>query len=281
MWHGMVASLALLVAAQVEPKTERADTAGGPLAPTRIRLDFQDKTLAEIVDGVNAQAPATLALQPESRGFPAESTPETPPRRYALREPEPVTFWEAVDRIGRATQTWPVSGNRPGGGLGILLAPASADRGFACSEGAFRVVLTGTGYSSQFQFAPYFDNQPGLEQPKADGSSRRPRLTASLTIMAEPRLTIIRPVELVVREAIDDRGRSLIPAAPWRQPLEKGPGRSYPNQEYVGVPLTPLRDPGRRIRHLAGSVTIDAAPQGGFPVGRAEVPFDFADVPLP
>jgi hypothetical protein len=103
-----------------------------------------------------------------------------------------------------------------------------------------------------------------------------------LLIMAEPRLRIIRPVELVVREAVDDHGRSLIPAVPWRQPLTQGPDRSFPNQESVRVPLKSMEDPGQRIKHLAGSIIVEVADErAGSTAAMVEVGFDFANVPLP
>jgi hypothetical protein len=170
----------------------------------------------------------------------------------------------------------------PSGKLGILLEPASADRGFASNDGAFRVIVTGTYYTSNFAFAPHSYNQPGFEQPKTDGSSRRPSLSANFLVMAEPRLRIVRPVELVVRAAVDDRDRILIPAVPWRQSLTQGPARSFPNQEFVAVPLKPMDDPGERIKHLAGSIIVDAAGgRGGSAGAMVEVEFDFAEVPLP
>jgi hypothetical protein len=289
MWHAMVTSIALLVAAQgrADVKAEKASEAGGWLAPTRIRLDFRDSTLAEIVNGINAQGPEMLAFLPEPRGFLGDARrakPGPPPRRYSIREPGTITFWEAVDRIGRATETWPVSGNRPSGRLGILLQPASSDRGFVCNDGAFRIALTGTYYQSNFQFAPHFFYQPGLEQPRPDGSSRRPSLSANLTIMAEPRLKIVGPVELLVREAVDDRGRNLIPAAPWRQSLRNPPVRAigFPNEEFITIALKASDDPGKQIKRLAGSVTLEVAEsQPGSPGAMVEVGFDFADVPLP
>lgn len=282
MSHAMITAMALLLAAQFRPsdKAEQASEAKGWLAPTRIRLDFEDRTLAEIVNGINAQRPVMLAIRPEPRGFPGQPVP--PPGRYSLRESAPVTFWEAIDRVGRATQTWPASGNMPNRELGILLDPASPNRGFVSNDGAFRVVVSGTYYHSNFQFAPYFYHQPGFEQPRPDGSSRRPVLSAQLTVMAEPRLRIVRPVELIVREAVNDRGRSLIPATPWRQALEPSPGQSDANQQYVPIPLTPLDDPGKRIKRLAGSISIDVADRKpGSPIATVEVRFDFADVPLP
>jgi hypothetical protein len=287
MWHAIVTAMALLAPAQApapaETKAEKAAAAAGWPAPTRLSLDFRDRTLAEIVDGINARGPTMLAVgrTPGAR-LPRDGAQPTP--RYTVVEPEPVTFWEAVDRVARATQSWPASGNTPAGKLGILLVPDSPDRGFAANDGAFRVVVTGTHYSSRFQFSPYFYNQRGLEQPRADGSSRRPALVVGLLIMAEPRLKIVRPVELTVREAVDDRGRSLIPVAPWREPLSKPAAQGFSNQEHVAVPLAFPDDPGERIKRLAGSVTLEVStdrPGSRSPVATVEVGFQFADVPLP
>lgn len=286
MWHAMLTSMALLAAAQAPAGTRavRADRAEGWLAPTRIRLDFRDRTLAEIGDAITAQTKGMLPVRPDTwlrvRGGPARTEPT--PRRYWLVEPGTVSFWGAIDRVGRATETRPVTGNMPNGRRGVYLAPASTDRGFACNDGAFHVVLTWVSYTSGLQFAPYVFDQPALEQPKADGSSRHPSLAAHLLIMAEPRLEIVEPVALVVREAVDDRGRALIPATPWRQPLSKPAGHSYPNQERVDILLRPLEDPGKQIKHLAGSLTLGVAQAvPNSPAEIVEVGFDFADVPLP
>lgn len=307
MWHALVTSIAVLVAAQVRAGGEavKASDAEGWLAPTRIRLDLREKTVAEIVDAINAETKGSPAVHHQAGSF-ARGMPQAPGRhtsadpgfnlfdrdmpqapgsasqRYSVVEPAPIPFWEAVDRVGLATRTWPETGNLPRGGRGILLIPASADRGFAVNDGAFRVVLTSVYYASGFQFAPHFFNQDGVEQPRTDGSSRHPRLTASLAISAEPRLKIIRPVELVVREAIDDRGRALIPAVPWRQSLEKPSARGFPDQEGVGIPLRPLDDPGRSIKRLAGSLALEVgeAPPGSA-TAMVELRFDFADVPMP
>jgi hypothetical protein len=280
MCYSTVLSMLLLMAAQVQ--AEKASEAGGALAASQIRLNAREKTLAEIVDGINAQGPEMLAVFREPHDLPQAAKPISREARYSFGERGPVTFWEAVDRIGSATQTFPISGNMPSHKLGVILKPASVKRGFACNDGAFRVMVTGTHYTSNFWFSPIFYNQPGIEQPKTDGSSRRPILAAALLIMAEPRIRIVRPVELVVREALDDRGRNLIPAVPWRQSLSQGPARSFPNQEFVPVPLKPMDDAGERIKHVAGSVIIEAADgRAGAPGALVKIRFDFADVPLP
>jgi ferric-dicitrate binding protein FerR (iron transport regulator) len=82
MLHAIVTSTALLIAAQAGARAVIAAEAKRWLGPTRVRLDFSDRTLAEIVDGLNAQAPAMLAIRPESRRFPRDSeTAPPPPRR--------------------------------------------------------------------------------------------------------------------------------------------------------------------------------------------------------
>jgi hypothetical protein len=288
MLHTLVTSMAWLVAAQAQTHVNAKKSADpqGLLRPTEIRLDFQDRALAEIVDGINAQTPGLIALRPEPRSpFPRQRPrPANPPRRFSLREPRPVSFWEAVDRVGRATETWPVSGNGTDGRLRIHLVPASPDRGFVSHDGAFRVIVSGTSYTSAFQFAPYFFHQPGLEQPKRDGSSRRPIVSVHLTVTAEPRLTIHGPIELVVHEAVDDRGRSLLPAVPYRQSWTNPSGgpKGWPNEEHIAVPLMTLEDPGKRIQRIQGSVSLlVSARETGSPQIVAKVTFDFADIPLP
>jgi hypothetical protein len=287
MLYAVVTSLALLTVAQGRPEAKvvkASEVKEDWLRPTRIRLDFRDRTLAEIVDGINAQGPPILASRPGSRVHIGgeQARPEPPPRRYSLSEPGPVTLWEAVEGVGRATETLPVLGNLPGGGLGILLRPGSSNRGFFCNDGAFRVELNGTSYVSDLAFAPDSYNQPSLEQPRPDGSSRRPSLSVGLIVLAEPRLKILGPVELVVREAVDDRGCSLFPAVPWRQSLTRPPNHGLTNGEFLGIPLKPLDDPGKRIKRLAGTVALEVSEgRAGSAVATVEVGFDFANVPLP
>jgi len=286
MFYAMVTSMALIAVGQADVKAEKASEAKGVLRPTEIRLDFQDRTLAEIVEGINAQAPGLVALRPEARNrLPGEQPkPALPPRRFSLRESEPVSFWEAIDRVCRATETLPVSGDSANGGLCISIVPASPDRGFVCNDGAFRVVVSGTSYSSAFQFAPYFFHQPGLEQPKRDGSSRRPVVSAHLTVTAEPRLNIHGPVAMLVRDAVDDRGRSLLDVVPWRQSWKNPSGgpKGLPNEEQFAVPMKALDDPGKVIKRLKGSLSVEVSARApGSPSTVVKVAFDFADVPMP
>ena len=245
-----------------------------PNAASLIRLDVADQPLISVVEGFGFPSPSRLAWHPNTPRFrpaAARHVPRIGPRHLLGGDRPRRTRNADLACLGQHAQPRPGHPPRPG-----LARPRIREQRRSLPRGRQRDVLP-----SNFQFAPYFYNQPGFEQPKADGSSRQPYLAAQLMVMAEPRLRIVSPVELIVREAVDDRGRSLIPVTPWRQALKPSPGQSYPNQQYVPIPLEILADPGKQIKRLAGSVSIDVADRKpGSPIATVEVRFDFADVPL-
>ena len=169
--------------APTEVKAEKASGAGGWLAPTRLRLDFQDRTLAEIVDGINAQGPAVAGAPPRA----AARSPgrgrrpsRRPPRdsRSASRGPSPTGRPSTVS-AGRR-RPGPPRSTAPTAASASILVPPRPTAGSRRTTGPSASCVDGPYRSSRFQFAPYFFNQPGLEQPRADGSSRRPLLVARL-----------------------------------------------------------------------------------------------------
>jgi hypothetical protein len=296
MFHAIAMSLALLLTGQIqiqsqtqaEVKAEKASNAKGLLRPTEIRLDFENNTLAEIVSGINARMPGSVALRPERRmRFAGEEPPPAPPpQRFSLQQPKSVTFWESIDRVCRVSQTWPISGNVPGGVHGIFLVPASPDRGFVSNDGAFRVVVSGTYYFSSHQFASFFYFPPGRKEPTHDQmTSHVPDVSVNLAVMCEPRLSMHGIAELVVLEAVDEQDRSLLTAVPWRQSFKNPSGgpRGLPNEEHIGVPLKLLDNPGKLIKRLRGSasVVVSSAREPGSPTTLAEVTFQFKDIPMP
>ncbi len=63
---------------------------------SQVRLDFQDSTLDEIVKSLSKQVGFEIGLG--GVGLPRDRT-STGSRRVTLLEPEPVSFWQAVDRL--------------------------------------------------------------------------------------------------------------------------------------------------------------------------------------
>jgi len=63
--------------------------------PTMITLDYQDRPLVEVVKAIGDQAKVPLVLNPEN-------SPIWQHKRITLKEPEPVTFWNAIDKLCQA-----------------------------------------------------------------------------------------------------------------------------------------------------------------------------------
>ncbi len=284
MLTGIAATLALIVMGQTAARTAPAVEEAPP--PTQIRLDFQNQTLAEIVEGINAQSPGSLAISTQrDRRLPGEiPLPATPRPRFSLHEPKPVTFWEAVERVERASGTLALAGNTGKGIHSMILFPASPGRGFIHHDGVLRIMVTGTYYLSAYQFAPHFFNQPGLPQPNRDGSSRQPVVYINLLITAEPRLKILGLPETVADEAVDDRGRGLLNVTPWRESRRKphrGP-KGFSNEDFAQVVIKGLDDPGKTIKRLRGKLSVELSDHdSGSPARIVEASFDFRDIPLP
>ena len=249
---------------------------------------------------ISAQASMSVMLPPgPAEPIPVHRTAPVPsPRRFSLHEPGTVSFWEAVDRVGRSVQRWPAIARLrdplaplPGPGVPVVepdpkvvLVPASRDRGFACADGAFRIVVARLSYGRDIRFTPPLFPQPGT----ANSSHNRPGdesfFAAELIIMVEPRLKIVCLGDLTVHEAIDDRGQSLIGGGHGRQPLKDRQGLIPADAAAVTVPvaMTYPSDPGKRIKRLRGSMPIEvSARKGGSQAVATVVNFDFADVPMP
>jgi len=293
MSYAIVTSMALFALAQAQPGAggSAAPDATGVLAPNRIKIDFDDRTLAEIVEGLNAQVASSVVIRPESKVQIGGELPKPspPPRRFTLHERRAVTFWEAIERVCGATSSWPSVEARPepAGGVPtapVVLAPASADRGFACNDGAFRAVVTRLFYMRDIRLAPAFLAGQARERASRDGPSDEAMFAAELIIMAEPRLRIQRIGDVTIRRAVDDQGHNLIRTSQERQALKVQEGVISQEGASIWLPvmLNYPGDPGKLIERFTGSVSLQVSTRQkeAHAVGT-EVVFDFALVPMP
>ena len=226
---------------------------------TRVRLDFDQAPLTDVVRSLGQQAGFRVALYPEN-------LPQWKHRKVTLRQPEPVPFWKAVDLLCDA-------------------AHAPAESGAARHRGPARADLRpdrrrGAGRHAQFRSRPVpgqpagdpLPARPELRRPQ--GSARpaasvrragprdrpgwppppRPRISpvtseqfsAQLIVAAEPRLFISQNGALQVTEAVDNRGNSLTRAGgrPRRQPVR----RLLRHDQRVGPPAPGPAPSARRPR---------------------------------
>lgn len=267
-----------------------ADPPGGTppsLAPTMVRLDFEDKPLAEIVDLLSRRGPnrVEIAPDPQARGFfarpDAAKRPAPPPPTFRVVEPEALPFWEAMDRLGRATATRATVGPW-GKDDHVTLWKAIPGRGFATNDGAARVTLDAVSYRRAVTYAPWFYPGPGrlaIERPRLGD---RTTFTASLTLVLEPRLKIRGVEGITTVEATDDRGRSLL--IPGEAGLRPTIHDTLPSSAvHLAVPLRLPDEPGATIKRLRGTIRLLATglPAPGPSDREAVVAFDFADVLMP
>jgi hypothetical protein len=245
--------------------------------PTMIRLDFRTRPLGEVVDDLNERYDLGLSLRlgPEpgrgARGFDFDEPDrlkKLKSREVKPRAARPLPFWEAIDRLCEAgALRYGISARQ---GLGtragsLLLMADRAGRGPVSDFGPFRVQFTGVH--------PLFDRDVA---PNRGG--RRPRvrladvgsLTVPLAVLAEPGLLLRQNGPVVVTEATDDRGRSLVPSAP----TELDPGPAARSRQVVGdssaievdAVLAAPDQPGKVIRRLRGKVPVTAIARGSDPM---------------
>ena len=292
MLSAFFTSMAVLAVAQARPATLRAaaaDTASLVRA-TPIRLHLIDARQDH--ERLNAQAPASVACRAESKVPIGVELPKTPPptRRFTLHEPKTVSFWEAIDRVCCATSSWPWAEMQPGPAgrepsWRVVLAPAAADRGFVCNDGAFRVALTGLFYVRTVKYATASWPQPDRPQAGGNGPSDLSLFSADLLVMVEPTMRIEHLGGTTIRHAVDDLGRSLIRAhSTGRESASVPQGVIHQGGMSMWVPLSLgyPHNPGKLIRRLGGSISVRLSLRAaGSRAADTDVNFQFSDVPMP
>ncbi len=191
--------------------------------PSRVRLDFDNAPLTQVVRSLSQQTGFKVALYPENLA-------KWKYQRVTLRQADPVPFWKAIDQLCEAAQlqhnpsihgalspreaTFPLTDGamRP-------IMPSSDD-------GPFRVSLLSLDYERHLNYAvvgaglrPPLGNRLNAagRRPQGAASARpkpetRVQFTAHLVVTAEPRLSLSQNGTLHVVEAEDDRGHSLLPS---------------------------------------------------------------------
>ncbi len=197
------------------------------LEPTLVRLDFHDRPLSEVVEAIGRRAGVSLAAgdTPSMRRRP-QDRPSWPDRRITLEAPDPLPFWEAIDRLCRA------------GGLRrlypqhlysleewfdrLILVPGAASPPKS-DTGPFRVELLRICRERDLDLAPGLSQfgrglrvsgpTSGLAGPGSGLEVKEVRVAsffAELLISTEPKLRIVGEASLERLKADDGQGHSLL-----------------------------------------------------------------------
>ena len=221
--------------------------------PTRsgmVALDFRDRPIAEVVRAIGERSGNAVNL--ESAGA------QDDPRRLTLEAPAPVPFWEAIDRLCASGELQHHLNDGAGG---------TQDRGtYLALYGPLQGAPTPGFDSGPFRFAR-LALHAGYERvyiPTMGVVSREasPPFRAEFSVLVEPRVIAIRTGPLEDLEALDDRGRSLLPADVNDLAMASEPPGGYNLIAFsprLRVPMSRPRGEGGRLRILRGVMPVEVA----------------------
>jgi hypothetical protein len=230
----------------------------GMTRPSLVRLDGRNRPLADVLKDLAGQSGLSLRASQGPR-----------PGAVDLREPDPVPFWSAIERLG-------LNGvyhqNEGRGRFPTLDLRDDLGWDFTSSAGPFRVALTGLHLHRDRQLirGPWvridrFGQRIGVDH---EGEDRGPgpvgesaAFYGGLLLMVEPRVWFTQEAPARLVEARNDLGQSLVPEAPDDETrFHDGAHFAF----YAGSGVTEstsefrLRIPERpgRVVHLRGVVPV-------------------------
>lgn len=234
--------------------------------PTMVRLDGGGRPLTEILKSLGEQT-----------GFQFDFSPQRPEPRVDAREPAPIPFWEAIDRLGAgpgylhqvlpSVRSFPVLSFGPG----VAEYPKTI-------SGPFRITVQGVhDHRDRLLISgPWIgmnDLNPGLIISRT-APGREARFHLDLGMQIEPRMWFNQEGPARAIEAIDDRGRSMVRRESTRVEADVSLFRSGDgvSEGHFELDLAMPESPARSIARLMGSVPVAV-------LVRRPVPD--LDVPLP
>jgi hypothetical protein len=264
------------------------------LKPTMVRLDFHDRPLSQVVEGIGRRAGVSLASGDETsmHQMPQDRS-SWPDRRITLEATDSLPFWAAIDRLCRAgglRRLYPQHLYGPEDRFDrLILVPGQASPP-KCDTGPFRVELLRICRERDLDLTPGL-SQFGRESTVSGPSSslagagygpevkevRAANFFAELHISTEPRLRIVGEASLERLKASDGQGHSVLrePTAEERKAeielsrnnpridprlhpelrFNSGSRRSAPTWLFR-VPLANSTPPGVRLAELKGVVAV-------------------------
>jgi hypothetical protein len=215
-------------------------------------LEIEEALLPKRVS-LKADKQSAASLLPElakQTGFKFGPTPSSDDRTLTL-DLKDVPFWEAVEQIGR--QPGMISTTYGSRERTLHLKPIKNKSPYLAVRGPFRLEATWIHEDRDVDLA-------GTESTKENEASKK--LTLSVSVHAEPRITIQKITPAKVEEAIDSEGKSLLeptpPAPKVKEPQPPPPGlvgRPRPAPQPPALPLTPPGYPSGRGTFRGESLT--------------------------
>lgn len=242
--------------------------------PTMVALDFRDVPLAEVAKEIGTRAGVQLPLLPENQA----SWKLT---KVTLREPQPVPFWVAIDRLceaGRLQYRSGMGGFAMGREPTLALMGGVRPTGPVSYQGPFRISIVGLRHNRELVFhsgarlrgqpigvaevppaPPVPHREPSPANAGRTTGSINEQFVLHLQVEAEPRLSLATTKTPRLLEAVDDEGNSLVIPTQNSAATDINPGpHTISNTPVVDV-LSHLVHPpriGGTIKRLKGVVPV-------------------------
>jgi hypothetical protein len=209
------------------------------LLPKRVTLKAKDAPLTQVLQDVEKQTGMKVQLSAMKRVDPKLTV-----------EAAGVPFWEALDLIGKSAGQGPtIQGYPPA----LHLDPNARRSPFVNVRGPFRLDAT---WFHEDRDVDLTETKPG-----SDGWRNR-RLTLAVSVLAEPRLTLLKVHSAKVEEAVDSDGHSLLePADPARDVNLQRPMRGTFRGEHLhssDVRLRRASETAKTARVIRGTIPVHA-----------------------
>jgi hypothetical protein len=221
------------------------------LQPTLVRVDARDRPLAQVVRDLAGQTGFDLRAD-------LGRQPRWADREVELRTPEPISFWQALDRLGLDVQAPQPDGFRRFGDPpdpSYLVFGRGGHPLPTWQEGPFRLVARDVGLGPMAGTLPR--GRFGNDARAFRAIAKEVGLRIEAELQAEPRLLLRVDGPLTLLEAIDDKGRSLLPPDPERrnQMVLAPDGPSSPSLGF-SMDLDLPANPGLRVARLRARLPV-------------------------
>jgi hypothetical protein len=249
--------------------------------PTTVRLDYRDRTLAEVAADLGARGGFELKLQPEN-------DPRWHSRRVTLQSSGPVPLWRAIEDLCReggfqVNQSFQMIGVGGQANRQPVINLMAANSGYVPADvrGPFRIAPTRLDYQRARVFNPAAPQAGGLfvpangmvvrmgpnglpappgGPPAAVPGVAQESFSLQLELLAEPRMSIVQDGPLKLIEAVDDKGQSLVPPeaneAMYRYAAYNGMNPNGSTNLQLPLALSMPAEPGKKIGRLKATVPV-------------------------
>ena len=206
--------------------------------PTLINLDFDNVSTIEAIQSISRQSGLRLMLDPAS-------SPALGTRTLSLKTAKPLPFWQAVDRLCESGRLHYLlnaqSATGQADGSFLLFSGPTRTPSPASDSGPFRVHLTGVQQMSEVMLTQPRatlggrDLMPMPPNPADQNISRQTSgkpFFLQLVVAGEPGLSVTQNGAVVLNQAVDDQGHSLV--------MPAGRAMVSHSSGYFGMNPTPL-----------------------------------------